>query len=98
MTNRVGTRPFDHRLSPPGVAILLLTVLALGLRLFTLTRTGFLTGVAEYDDGVIEVGVLGRQVRQEQVPRHIAQRRGDALVADPAGLQDLGDEAFPQPG
>ena len=58
MTHRVGTRPFDHWLSPPGVAILLLTVLALGIRLFTLTRTGFLTGVAEYDDGVYLGGAI----------------------------------------
>src|SRR6476659_9593358 len=58
MTHRVGTRPFAHWLSPPGVAILLLTVLALGIRLFTLTRTGFLTGVAEYDDGVYLGGAI----------------------------------------
>lgn len=58
LTHRVGTRPFDHWLSPPGVAILLLTVLALGIRLFTLTRTGFLTGVAEYDDGVYLGGAI----------------------------------------
>ena len=58
MTHRVGTRPFDHWLSPPGVAILLLTVLALGIRLFTLTRTGFLTGVTEYDDGVYLGGAI----------------------------------------
>jgi hypothetical protein len=37
-------------------------------------------------------------VGQEQVPWHVAQRRRDPLVANPAGLQDLGDEAFPQPG
>ena len=53
-------------------------------------------GVPLGHDGVVEVGVLRRQVRQEQVPRHVVQRRGDALVADPAGLQDLGDETLPQ--
>jgi hypothetical protein len=55
-------------------------------------------GVTLGHDGVVEVGIRGRQVPQEQVPRHVAQRRGDALVADPAGLQDLLDEAFAQPG
>ena len=58
MPHRVGSRLFDHWLSPPGVAILLLTVLALGIRLFTLTRPGFLTGVAEYDDGVYLGGAI----------------------------------------
>jgi alpha-1,2-mannosyltransferase len=39
--------------SATGVAIVLATVLALGLRLFLLTRPGFLTsGNVEYDDGV----------------------------------------------
>ncbi len=44
------------------MAILLATVLALGLRLFTLTRPGFLTGVSEYDDGVY----LGAAIRLTQ--------------------------------
>ena len=38
------------------------TVLALGIRLFTLTRPGFLTGVSEYDDGVY----LGAAIRLTQ--------------------------------
>ena len=42
--------------------ILLATVLALGIRLFTLTRAGFLTGVSEYDDGVY----LGAAIRLTQ--------------------------------
>jgi hypothetical protein len=45
-----------HRLrpvSPAGLAILTATVLALALRLFLVTRPGFLTsGTVEYDDGV----------------------------------------------
>jgi alpha-1,2-mannosyltransferase len=32
--------------------MLLATALALGIRLFTLTRPGYLTGITEYDDGV----------------------------------------------
>jgi hypothetical protein len=44
------------------VTILLATVLALGIRLFTLTRPGLLTGVSEYDDGVY----LGAAIRLTQ--------------------------------
>ena len=51
-----------RRLSPPGLTILLATVLALAVRLFTLTRPGFLTGVSEYDDGVY----LGAAIRLTQ--------------------------------
>jgi hypothetical protein len=47
------------RLTPAGVVIVLATALALALRLFTLTRPGFLTGVSEYDDGVY----LGAAIR-----------------------------------
>jgi alpha-1,2-mannosyltransferase len=39
-------------LTPPGVTVMLATALAVGLRLFILTRRGLLTGVTEYDDGV----------------------------------------------
>lgn len=59
---RVGSGPFHAWLRPPGVVILLATVLALGIRLFTLTRPGFLTGVSEYDDGVY----LGAAIRLTQ--------------------------------
>jgi len=51
-----------RRLSRPGLTILLATVLALAIRLFTLTRPGFLTGVSEYDDGVY----LGAAIRLTQ--------------------------------
>jgi hypothetical protein len=39
-------------LTAPGKVMLLATALAVGIRLFTLTRTGYLTGITEYDDGV----------------------------------------------
>ena len=39
------------RLTPVNLAIAAVTVLALGLRLFYLTRPGYLLGVTEYDDG-----------------------------------------------
>jgi len=45
--------------TPPGLIVILATVLAFALRLFTLTRPGFLTGVTEYDDGVY----LGAAIR-----------------------------------
>jgi alpha-1,2-mannosyltransferase len=46
-------------LSPAGLVILAATGLALGLRLFILSRPLFLTGVTEYDDGVY----LGGSIR-----------------------------------
>jgi hypothetical protein len=39
------------RLTPVNLVIAAVTVLALGLRLFYLTRAGYLLGVTEYDDG-----------------------------------------------
>jgi alpha-1,2-mannosyltransferase len=45
-------------LSPAGVVILAATGLALGLRLFMLSRPLFLTGVTEYDDGVYLGGAI----------------------------------------
>jgi hypothetical protein len=39
-------------LTAPGKAMLIATALALAIRLFTLLRSGYLTGITEYDDGV----------------------------------------------
>jgi hypothetical protein len=39
-------------LTPPGKVMLIATALAVAIRLFTLLRSGCLTGVTEYDDGV----------------------------------------------
>ena len=58
----VGGRLRGYWLSNPGKVILLATLLALGLRLFTLTRPGYLTGITEYDDGVY----LGGSIRLSQ--------------------------------
>jgi hypothetical protein len=44
--------------SPQGIVILAATALALGLRLFELSRPGYLTGVTEYDDGVYLGGAI----------------------------------------
>jgi alpha-1,2-mannosyltransferase len=63
------------------------TVLALFIRLFTLSRTGFLTSVNEYDDGVY----LGSAIRllQGSLPYHdyaFVQPPGILLIATPAAL------------
>ena len=67
--------------------MLLATVLALAVRLFTLTRPGFLTGVSEYDDGVY----LGAAIRLTQgaVPYRdfaFVQPPGILLLMTPAAL------------
>ena len=49
-------------LSNPGKVMLLATLLALALRLFTLSRPGYLTGITEYDDGVY----IGGSVRMTE--------------------------------
>jgi hypothetical protein len=71
----------------PGVVIVAATVLALALRLFTLTRPGFLTGVSEYDDGVY----LGSAIRLTQgaLPYRdfaFVQPPGMLLLMTPAAL------------
>lgn len=43
---------------PAGLVMLTLTALALAIRLFTLTRSGYMTGVTEYDDGVYLGGAI----------------------------------------
>ena len=49
-------------LTAPGKVILLATALAVAIRLFTLTRSGYLTGITEYDDGVY----LGASLRMAE--------------------------------
>jgi alpha-1,2-mannosyltransferase len=39
-------------LSGPGIVMMLATALAVAIRLFTLSRSGYLIGITEYDDGV----------------------------------------------
>jgi alpha-1,2-mannosyltransferase len=54
----LGRSPFGparlraYWLTPPGVVMLIMTAVAVAIRLFTLTRPGYLTGITEYDDGV----------------------------------------------
>jgi hypothetical protein len=82
-----GLRLSGHRFTPPGLAILAATALALGVRLFTLTRPGFLTGVSEYDDGVY----LGAAIRLTEgaLPYRdfaFVQPPGIVLLMTPAAL------------
>jgi alpha-1,2-mannosyltransferase len=74
-------------LTPAGVAMLGATALALAIRLYTLTRHGYLTGVTEYDDGVY----LGASVRllQGALPYHdfaFVQPPGIPLLMTPVAL------------
>jgi len=61
-----GSRLRAYWLSDPGKVMLIATVLALAIRLFTLTRPGFLTGVTEYDDGVYIGGSI--RMTEGQLP------------------------------
>jgi hypothetical protein len=61
-SSSIGSRLRDYWLSNPGRVMLIATLLALALRLFTLSRPGFLTGITEYDDGVY----LGGSVRMSE--------------------------------
>ncbi len=71
----------------PGPVILLATVVALAIRLFTLSRPGFLTSPTEYDDGVY----LGATIRLTQgvLPYHdfaFVQPPGILLLMTPVAL------------
>jgi alpha-1,2-mannosyltransferase len=51
-------RVLAYWLRPQGLVMLGATLLALVVRLYTLTRPGYLTGVTEYDDGVYLGGAI----------------------------------------
>jgi len=73
---------------PPGLVILAATVLALALRLFLVTRPGFLTsGTVEYDDGVY-LGAATRLLHGALPYKDYAfvQPPGIIVIALPAGL------------
>ena len=65
-------------LAPPGLAMLAATLLALAVRLYTLTRPGYLTGVTEYDDGVYLGGAI--RLLQGSLPYH------DFAFVQPPGI------------
>ena len=73
-----GARVRAYWLSPQGLVMLGATLLALVIRLYTLTRPGYLTGVTEYDDGVY----LGSAIRMLQgaLPYH------DFAFVQPPGI------------
>jgi len=73
--------------TPAGTAIIGCTVLALALRLFMITRLGYLTGVTEYDDGVYLGGAI--RLFQGQLPYHdfaFVQPPGILLLLQPVAL------------
>ena len=75
-------------LPSPGLVILAATVLALALRLFLVTRPGFLTsGTVEYDDGVY-LGAAMRLLHGAMPYKDYAlvQPPGIIVIALPAGL------------
>jgi alpha-1,2-mannosyltransferase len=74
-------------LTGPGVAIMIATAVAIGLRLFNLLRPGYLTGVTEYDDGVYLGGSL--RLIEGQLPYKdfaFIQPPGIVLLMTPVAL------------
>jgi len=65
-------------LSPQGLVMLAAMLLALAIRLYTLTRPGYLTGVTEYDDGVYLGGAI--RLLQGALPYH------DFAFVQPPGI------------
>jgi alpha-1,2-mannosyltransferase len=87
LTSRREAAPAAYWLSPAGIVMLAATALALAIRLYTLTRPGYLTGVTEYDDGVY----LGGSIRllQGSLPYHdwaYVQPPGILLLMTPVAL------------
>ena len=74
----VMTRLRGYWRTAPGVAIIAATLLALVIRLYTLTRPGYLTGVTEYDDGVYLGGAI--RLLQGSLPYH------DFAFVQPPGI------------
>ena len=77
----------DYWLTAPGIVMLIATVLAIGIRLFTLTRPGYLRGITEYDDGVYLGGAL--RLIEGQLPYKdfaFVQPPGILLLMTPVAL------------
>jgi hypothetical protein len=67
--------------------MLALTLLAFAIRIFTLTRSGYMTGVTEYDDGVYLGGAI--RLLQGALPYHdfaFVQPPGILLLMTPVAL------------
>jgi hypothetical protein len=74
-------------LTAPGIVMLVATVIAIGIRLFTLTRPGYLRGITEYDDGVYIGGAL--RLIEGQLPYKdfaMVQPPGILLLMTPVAL------------
>ena len=88
-TRTVPARPAAAAAGPlrPGVVIMVAALLGLGLRIFQLTRPGYLTGFTQYDDGVY-IGNALRLVNGVIPYRDFAmvQPPGSMLLMVPAAL------------
>ncbi len=74
-------------LAPQGIVMLAATLLALAIRVFTLTRPGYITGVTEYDDGVYLGGAI--RLLQGALPYQnwaFVQPPGILLLMSPVAL------------
>ncbi|MGH3246204.1 MAG: hypothetical protein ACRDOI_08340, partial [Trebonia sp.] len=79
--------PRAYWLSPPGLVTLTVTVLALAIRLYLLSRLRYLTGLTEYDDGVYLGGAVS--LISGAAPYHgfaFVQPPGILLLMTPAAL------------
>jgi hypothetical protein len=82
-----GDGPRAYWLSPPGLAMLAATALALAIRAYLLSRPGYLTGITEYDDGVYLGGAVS--LLSGVLPYHgfaFVQPPGILLLMAPAAL------------
>jgi len=74
-------------LAPQGVVMLAATALALAIRLYTLSRPGYISGITEYDDGVYLGGAI--RLVQGALPYHdfaFVQPPGILLLMSPVAL------------
>jgi len=84
---RPAARLRAYWLSPQGVVMACATVLALAIRVYTLTRPGYITGATEYDDGVYLGGAI--RLVQGALPYHdfaLVQPPGILLLMAPVAL------------
>ena len=79
--------PRHSRLAAQDVILLTMTALAVAIRLYLLSRNGYLSGITEYDDGVYLGGAIS--LISGTVPYHgfaFVQPPGILLLMAPAAL------------
>ena len=85
--DRLFARLRSYWLSPPGIVMMAATGLALVIRVYTLTRPGYIAGTTEYDDGVYLGGAI--RLLQGSLPYHdwaYVQPPGILLLMTPVAL------------